>query len=124
MTSASRLIVDEREVADGILRALQRLCKAAIRNSHAAGSGTRRNRSENDHRKTAPLTQGSPGRTTPPRSRKAPVDEGVGIVRLEPNGLGVILQRALHVAFGAVCNAPVVEGEGIVRVLLGSHQCP
>src|ERR1700730_11633969 len=36
--------------------------------------------------------------------------------RLEPDGLGVILQRAVHVAFGAARNAPVVKGRGIVRL--------
>jgi hypothetical protein len=35
-------------------------------------------------------------------------------VGLEPDGLGVILQRSLHVAFGAARIAPVVEGIGIV----------
>src|ERR1039458_1349422 len=46
----------------------------------------------------------------------APVDEGVGIVRVEPDGLVVILQRALHVPFGGARKAPVVEGSGIVRL--------
>jgi hypothetical protein len=39
----------ERQVTDGIFRAVQRVCKAAIRNIDQAGSGTRCTRSENDH---------------------------------------------------------------------------
>jgi hypothetical protein len=34
----------------------------------------------------------------------------------KPDGLGVILQRAVHVAFGAARNAPVVERGGMVRL--------
>ena len=48
--------------------------------------------------------------------RIAPVVEGDGIVRLEPDRLVEILQRALYVAFVAPRNAPVVEGVGIVRL--------
>jgi hypothetical protein len=35
---------------------------------------------------------------------------------LEPAGLVEILQRAVHVAFGAARIAPVVEGRGVVRL--------
>jgi hypothetical protein len=49
-------------------------------------------------------------------ARNAPIVEGVGMVRLEPDGLGVILQRAVQIAFSAARIAPVAEGGGMVRL--------
>src|SRR5205823_8214973 len=50
------------------------------------------------------------------RAQPAAAVEGVGIARIEPDRLAVILHRSIVVALGLVSDAAAVEGIGVVRI--------
>jgi len=39
-----------------------------------------------------------------------------GVIRVEPDGLVVVLNGAVELALGSVGEAPAVEGSGVIRV--------
>ena len=47
---------------------------------------------------------------------EVPVAQGVGLIRVDPEGLVVVLNCAVILAFGTVSAAPVVEGTVVIRV--------